>query len=197
MRIPNFLKQPLLFAPGVISLFILLLNDGCNNSPEPPPGHIPLSGYLDTLWTDSATFAKLEDTARIIFVFRIGSADSLTLDGWVSPKQITLGFKKNPEISLLKGRTDSLVPLAPGTYLGNQVLHHKQIDMIKALLDSNHAHYVLFAPYSDKGHIGYAIYLGYDNPRAQPLVPFTTPPVNTGQSSNPSPPKNYSDTENQ
>ncbi len=203
MRKPSFQKQFLITAPAVIILFILLCNSGCtSNTPSAPPaGTVRLSGYLDTLWADSATFAKIDTTKRMVFEFRIGGADSLTMDdslamdGWTAPKKFTDNFNNTPDINLLIGRTDSSATLVPGTYLGNQVLHKGQLKTIQDLLASNHAHFVLFAPNKDKNHVYYTIFLGYDDPRERPLIPFTTPPVGTGESANPSPPKNYSDTQ--
>jgi len=181
-------------------MLMLVTTSGCtdNNPPVVSGGTVPLSKYLDTLWTDSASFAKLDTSKRIVFEFKIGGTgslnlDSLTMDGWTAPNLITDPFYDTPNLTLLKGRTDSAVTIGPGTYLGNQSLYRRQLKAIHDSLASNKAHYVLFAPQIEKGHISYKVFLGFDDPTAKPLIIFTTPPVGTGQSSNPSPPKNYSD----
>jgi hypothetical protein len=191
------LKLRLFTSLAVISMLMILCSSRCSDD-SPAAGTIGLNKYLDTLWVDSLSFAKLDTTKRIVFEFKIGGTgilnlDTLTMDGWTAPNLITDPFNDNPNISLLKGRTDSSVIIGPGTYLGNQSLYKKQLKTIQDMLSSNMAHYVLFAPKIENGHVSYTIFLGFDDPTAKHLIPFTTPPVGTGQSSNPSPPKNYSD----
>jgi hypothetical protein len=188
-------KQHLLPVAAILAL-VLFFGIGCADKAQPvqpaePAGNFTFSGHLDTLFVDSANFVKLDSTKRTVFEFRIGGLDSLTLEGWTSPNQTQDPFSKDPNIRLLKGRTDTSQTFGPGIYLGNQVLHKNQIKKIQEMLATNHAPYVLFAPANDKGHVYYTIFLGIDDPRAKILIPYTTAPVNTNQSSNPSPPKSY------
>lgn len=195
-----FFLKPLLLPFQAAMIILIACNiSGCTNTtlPAPAAGTITLSNYLDTLFVDSSDFVKLDSTKRTVFEFRIGGFDSLTMgdtltmDGWTAPLLTQNPFSDDPNIRLLKGSTDSSQTLGPGTYLGNQVFHKNQVKNIQDLLAFKHAPYVLFVPNKYKGHVYYDIYLGFDNPRAHPLIPFTTPPVNTNQSSNPSPPKSY------
>jgi hypothetical protein len=177
------------FAFVVCMISITSCNSG--GSVDPSPKALALTGTLDTLWVDSATFVQLDSTKKAVFEFRIGGIDTLTMDGWTP--QDTGGFKFNnlPNISLLKGRGSSL-NYGPGIYLGNQILRKGQIKKIQDKLASKNAQFVLFAPNISSGHISYDIFVGVDNPKAKSNVVFTAPPSNTNQSSNPSPPKTYS-----
>ncbi len=188
----NKLFSPKSFYLCVIAFCMISIVSCSNEGQGPGPATQSLSsGSLDTLWTDSATFVQLDSTKKTVFEFRIGGLDTLTMDGWTPLDTSGIRFNNLPNIGLLKGRSGSL-NYGPGTYLGNQILHKGAIRKIQDKLASQHARFVLFAPNINSGHVSYDVFVGVDSPKAKSSIIFTTPPTSTGQSSNPSPPKPYS-----
>jgi len=188
------LEKLLLPLFGAIVFFALACNESVDKTPAvaEPVQKAAIGNYMDTLWIDSASFAKLNSTLRTVFLFKVGGLDTLTLAGWSAPGQTSAPFLNDPDIVLLKGRAATTVPLGQGTYLGNQVLHKEQLKHVQDLLNTNHGKYVLFAPGIYLGHVMYSILIGFDDPKAG-ITPYkyTTPPVNSNTQTNPSPPKSY------
>jgi hypothetical protein len=142
-------------------------------------------GKLDTLFTDSASFVNLPANKKVVFVFTFRSNDTLTLHGWAAEKDTI--FNIDPEIKLMK-YTPSNISYGEGMYFGNVILKKGEIKAVKKLLDSEHAHTVLFAPkLVDVTHIGYDIFISKERPGLDKILSVIT----TGAGANPSPPKNY------
>jgi hypothetical protein len=143
------------------------------------------SGKLDTLVIDSASFVKLPDTTKVVFVFTFKPNDTLTLDGWTA-KQDTI-FTTDPDIELIK-YAPSTLSYGNGIYFGNVILKKREVKKIKNMLNNQQAHSVLFAPQLVNGkHIGYEIFLSLEHLPAERLKNA----IATQTFANPSPPKNY------
>lgn len=149
---------------------------------QPAPTFI--SGTLDTLWTDSLSFTKL-DKAKAYFAFYAGTNDTLTLHGWKAGGLVPGGYNTPPDIKLLKGRA-STINYGADTYFGNVLL--KDVSDIQKKLKTYKAKYVLFAPEKNGAYISYKIFLTNDTP---PALIKTFAIINTGSEANPSPPKTY------
>lgn len=151
---------------------------------SPQSAAASFTGTLDTLWTDSLSFTKM-DKDKAVFAFYTGGSDTLTLHGWKAKGIFQTEYNGVPDIKLLKGRAGPL-SYGPGSYFGNVIL--KDVKDIKKLLDKEHAKYILFAPQKIDGHIWYKIFLGNDDPTAL-LKMFNL--IATTYEANPSPPKTY------
>jgi hypothetical protein len=185
-------------------LFALFLITACNNKgDEKKTGEGPAtdtsktvsqinpasasltSGPLDTLWTDSLSFAQLPEK-KIVFVFTFRQNDTLTLHGWSAEKDSI--FTTDPDIRLIKGHSGSL-KYENGMYFGNVVLKKGHVKAIQKALNKEKAQFVLFAPELVNGnHIGYDIYLSKEDPAGLVHVLGV---IATGLQANPSPPKTY------
>lgn len=191
------------FKSTMISLFVLLIvsfitsckNGADNQNTEKKDttsvsqSNLPMAGLtggpLDTLYADSASFAKLPNK-KIVFVVTFRPNDTLTFHGWAADKDTVFG--QNPEIQLKEYSTSTL-NYTTGMYFGNLVLKANAVNQIQAKLNSEHAHSVVFAPKLVNGtHIGYDIYISQqDLSITGKVLSITT----TGFSANPSPPANY------
>jgi len=145
-----------------------------------------IGGYLDTLWTDRATFDKLPNS-RYVFEITYRTNDTLTLHGWEAKGLLGHTFSPNPDIKLEKGHASPL-SYGPDIYFGNMILHNNDIKEIKKRLKDNNAQYVLFAPQITDEHIWYKIFLSNDPPSIM-VKGFAV--IATGIDANPSPPKEY------
>ena len=153
-----------------------------------------LTGSLDTLMIDSASFAALGKPPNprnwTIFRYYITSTNSITLAGW-SANNINGQYHGNnapppsPNI-ILSIDNPSSIKYGPGNYLGNLILRPNQLTNIQGLLSSTHSKSVLFAPFVDNNQITYKIYLS-DKTTAKNISVNVLP---TGEGLNPSPPRN-------
>ena len=142
-------------------------------------------GPLDTLVVDSASFAKLA-FKKLVLVFTFRSNDTLTLHGWSADNDINFGT--DPDIELQK-YTASTVNYGPDMYFGNVILQKQGLKSVQNLLETRHAHAVLFAPkLVGTTHIGYDIFTSEESPVRGEKVATVT---GTGVGMNPSPPKTY------
>lgn len=166
-----------------------------NNTADSSPGKVDaaaaepksvavISGTLDTLWTDSLSFTKL-DKPKTYFAFYADSNDNLTLHGWDANGLIPGSYNTAPDIKLLNGGA-STIAYGADTYFANVLL--KDVGDIQKKLKTNKAKYVLFAPEKNGAYISYKIFLTNDSPRALIKI-FTI--FNTNNEANPSPPKKY------
>ena len=143
-----------------------------------------ISGILDTLWTDSLSFANLPKK-KIVFSFTFRKLDTLTLHGWAAEKDSI--FTTSPDIKLIKGHASTL-NYGNDMYFGNVILKKGHLALIKNKLDQQKAKFVLFAPQIINGsHIGYKIFLSKEDPGL--VKEYIRIP--TGVDANPSPPKRY------
>ena len=149
------------------------------------PAAALISGTLDTLWTDSLSFASLPKK-KIVFCFTFRRLDTLTLHGWAAEKDSI--FTTNPDIELIKGHASAL-NYGNDMYFGNVIIKRGHLALIKNKLIQEKAKYVLFAPQIVNGnHIGYRVFVTKDDPVSL-VKAFTL--RDTGVDANPSPPKNY------
>lgn len=201
---------------GAISLSLLLLFVACGGDAGNPTASQPavaaepatevaatspsanISGYLDTLFIDSARFQQLGlppgNNNWTIFRFYIDSSSYITLAGW-SANNGRGNFHGNnqsipavPNIILLKS-TQSTLKFGPGNFFGNLVLRPNQLTTIQNLLRSTNSKSVLFAPQppsDNNNQITYAVILSDKTTPKQ----FSTNVVTTGVTLNPSPPRN-------
>lgn len=199
MRKSSFFQNPGLFILVVIIAFAAChSNSSSNSSTDSLQNQVAgetilhtqnglLTGYLDTLWIDSASFRQLNK--RVTFRFYIDSINHLTLHGWSSD---TVVYDPSPDVILLNGRASSTVQYGKGNYFGNLVLKNKDVDSIRRAIKKTKSPYVLFAPQdpaTTNGQINYSIFLTNDDPH--PLVKIPKPQVvSTGLFTNPSPPRN-------
>lgn len=150
----------------------------------------PLTGYLDTLWIDAATFNSLQKK-KLTFRFYIYSLTSITMHGWYGKKTKFVHPTPDPDVKLLIGRTSDKVQYVPGNYFGNLVLYKNEIIKIKKIIKDSSSLYVLFAPANPADHDGqitYNILHTKDDPGKEKLVSSIT--SSTGITTNPSPPRN-------
>lgn len=155
--------------------------------PAAPPSSKAVSGVLDTLWIESASF--LSAGRQLAFRFYIGNGDTLTLHGWSLNGNV---FTDAPNIQLKKGRA-SAIAFGPGNYFGNLLIRINEMVEIKRLIKSSATKYVLFAPQEPKennGQITYAIFFSNDDPAADARVLVPTKSIASGVKTNPSPPRN-------
>jgi hypothetical protein len=153
-----------------------------------------LTGSLDTLLIDSASFAALGKPPNpgnwTIFRYYINNSNFITLAGW-SANNINGQYHGNnapppsPTI-VLSIDNPSSIKYGPGNYFGNLILRPGQLNIIQGLLSSTHSKSVLFAPFIDNNQITYKIYLS-DKKTAKNISVNIVP---TGQDLNPSPPRN-------
>jgi hypothetical protein len=157
-----------------------------NTSQVTPPLRAGLAGGpLDTLFVDSASFAKLA-FKKLVLVFTFRSNDTLTLHGWSADHDINFGT--DPDIELQK-HSASAVNYGPDMYFGNVILQKQGIKRVQDSLEKRHAHAVLFAPrLVGTTHIGYDIFISDGSPFRGEKVATVT---GTGVGMNPSPPKTY------
>jgi hypothetical protein len=153
-----------------------------------------LTGSLDTLIIDSASFAALGKPPNpgnwTIFRYYITSSNYITLAGWSANNSNGQYHGNNapppsPNIVLAIDNPSS-IQYGPGNYFGNLILRPNQLTQIQRLLDSTHSKSVLFAPFVDNNQITYRIYLS-DKTTAKK---FSVNVLPTGQDLNPSPPRN-------
>src|SRR5215469_14243435 len=163
------------FKSNMISLFVLLialLMTACNTGKNEnnadkkdttamSQSNLPTAGLtggaLDTLYVDSASFAKLPNK-KIVFAVTFRSNDTLTFHGWAADKDSIFGT--DPDIKLKKYKA-STINYTTDMYFGNVVLKANAVNKIQAQLKSQNAHTVIFAPkLVDGTHIGYDIYVG-------------------------------------
>ena len=199
------MKKQLFFSSfNIVFVLTLLITASCNDdsakknsvenseastatnmvSTAPQPAAAAFNGTLDTLWTDSLSFTKM-DKDKAVFAFYAGGGDTLTLHGWKAKGILQTEYNPVPDISLLKGKAGTL-SYGSGSYFGNVIV--KDVKGINKLLDKEHAKYVLFAPQKTDGHIWYKIFLSNDDPIA--LVKMFNL-IATSYEANPSPPKTY------
>jgi len=153
-----------------------------------------MSGYLNILYIDAATFIDLKDSLRrkITFRFFLKTPDSLTLSGWSndSTNQRYPSQPPKPNITLWVGG-NSVYEVKSGTYFGNLVLYNKNIRSILKKIRTENAKYVLFVPLdpaNNYGQVTYEIHVGTADPHTlkwSDLASFAP----TGDQTNPSPPK--------
>jgi hypothetical protein len=149
---------------------------------QPVPALI--TGALDTLWTDSLSFASLPKK-KIVFSFTFRQLDTLTLHGWAAEKDSI--FTTYPDIKLIKGHASAL-NYGNDMYFANVILKKGSVAQIKSALIQQKAKFVLFAPQIiNSNHIGYKVFLSKEHPGIVKV--FVAIP--TGIDANPSPPKNY------
>lgn len=190
---------------SLVILLVLFLTTACNNNsgdekktdepsadssekesadPINQPQQALTGGTLDTLWTDSLSFANLPKK-KVVFVFTFRALDTLTLHGWAAEKDTI--FNPDPDIKLLKGRASTL-SYGDGMYFGNVILKKAHVAHIKKALIREKAQFVLFAPrIVNSTHVGYTIFVS----KEQPNIAKEFVPLPTGVIANPSPPKNY------
>jgi hypothetical protein len=205
MQKTNLFKSPLCFF-----IVLLLLFASCNNNdsasakadnenttektttPDVATLSTDLSGNLDTLWIDSASFVKQGVGPRLTFRF-YDTLNKFILHGWSgNPGSYN---NKPPDVRLLIGR-QSTVKFGSGSYLGNLQLSPDDYNAIRTKLNTTHTKYVVFGPVNPNtgvlaGQIYYDIFVTNDNP-ADPSPTFVHMFVldPTGTSTNPSPPRN-------
>ncbi len=199
-----FVKSPPLFFMAIMLLFASCNNNGSGaatteaivtTDQTPAAIKVPaaiLSGSLDTLWMDAATFINLGPSTTMTFRF-FDTLDAFTLRGWTgNPNSYN---DKRAEVKLLKGRI-STVKYGSGSYFGNIQISNQDYGTIYRLLNSSKKKYVVFGPIFPtaiplSGQISYTIsitdqYPGDLNPNIN--YKFLVEP--TGVTTNPSPPKN-------
>jgi len=151
-----------------------------------------LSGNLDTVWIDAATFNALGAGTRITFKF-FDTLNSWTLRGWTG--NANSWNNRPPDVRLSKGR-QSPVLYGSGSYFGVLQLTPNQYNSIRQTLTSSHASYVVFGPVNpttgtDAGQITYSVFVTSDNPgNFSPDFKYKYVVDPTGVTINPSPPKN-------
>ena len=143
-----------------------------------------ISGFLNILWIDAATF--ISSPKRIVLRFYTELPDIFTLHGWTNDNN---SFNINPDIKFLMGQP-STIPFGDKTYFGNLVLTKPDRKAIKTQITNGSFKYVLFKPHDPAGtpgQITYDIELTNDDPTITPFALVTTP---TNKALNPSPPRN-------
>ncbi len=161
--------------------------------PEDNKGGI-LTGSLDTLMIDSASFAALGKPPNprnwTILRYYITGSNKITLAGWSANNSNGQYHANNapppPPNIVLTIDNPSSIQYGTGNYLGNLILRPNQLTKIQGLLSSTHSKSVLFAPFVDNNQITYKIYLS-DKTTAKNISANVLP---TGEDLNPSPPRN-------
>lgn len=185
----------------MVSLLIIFIIAACNNAENtsPPPDSsstaapaglqaaASISGTLDTLFVDSATFVRLP-AGKIVFQFYSGAPDTLTLHGWKAKGLSGTDFDQEPVIKLTKGKK-STISFGQATYFGDLVLKNGEINDVTRALRRNNARFVLFVPQMMGKHISYALYVSTDDPSTAEFVRAPVPVE--GVIANPSPPKGF------
>jgi len=153
-----------------------------------------ISGFLNILYVDAASFLDLKNEVRgkLTFRFYLKQPDSLTLSGWSndgnSPKYP--GEPPKPNITLWVGGA-SAFEIGNDNYFGNLVLYNKSIKNITDSITKYKSKFILFVPLdpaANYGQVTYKIYTTTLDPHAFKL----DDPVNfaaTAEVTNPSPPK--------
>jgi hypothetical protein len=205
------MQKTILFKnPFFLFIVMLLFTASCNNNdsataktdaesttdksttPDVVMSANDLSGNLDTLWIDSASFVKQGVGPRLTFRF-FDTLNKFTIHGWSgNPGSYN---NKPPDVRLLIGR-QSTVKFGSGSYFGNLQLAPNDYNAICSKLNTTHTKYVVFGPVNPNtgvlaGQIYYDIFVTNDNP-ADPSPTFVHMFVldPTGTSTNPSPPRN-------
>jgi len=162
---------------------------------EPKPAPLAhMSGFLNILYTDSATFVNLraKSNGKITFRFLVVAPDNLTLGGWknIGNSPNYPGTPPNPDITLKVGGA-SAYEIAPGNYFGNLVLYNQNIKNIEDSLAKNNGKFILFVPMDPAktyGQITYKIHIVSTDPNTlkwSDVAGFAP----TGDETNPSPPR--------
>jgi hypothetical protein len=165
------------------------LNSQVNNAGTPA-----LNNNLSVLFIESADFVRIvggvSGNNKITFRFFITNPDSLTMHGWINSRGDST-FKPDPNMILFNG-TDSLF-LGSRTYLGNSVLYNKSIDKIVRMIGNKNRKYLVFLPQdpaTNNGLLIYKIQLTDDDPKSISFSDLAISGEDTGEFTNPSPPRN-------
>lgn len=145
-----------------------------------------ISGTLDTLYIDAATFKNLPKSS-LVFSFSFLTDGTQTLIGWSckNPKGKCTGFDTNPNVKLMKyGNTGKAY--GPEINFGNVVLTKKEVKDIIAKLGSKY-NYLVFIPEIKNGFINYSVQM--TNDKTAIVAGFEDTMIDA----NPSPPKGYND----
>ena len=214
---PANMRKTLLLKKSVLFFFVMiLLFAACNNensspakteslniTPNTSSTSVPtktnlMTGYLDTLFIDSAHFELLGRPPLrgnwTIFRFYIDSSNYLTLGGWAANNGNGIFHANNvpppssPDVILMKANA-SIRQYGPGNYFGNLILRPNQLNHIQQLLRSTHSKSILFAPADPAlnfNQITYNIILSDKVYEKDVIATYTA----TGETLNPSPPRN-------
>ena len=159
-----------------------------NTATVPEPKKAALTGTLDNLWIEAATFRALRDNKKIVFSFTFRDPDILTLWGWQCKNDNCTDNFPDPPALELKKWNPSTISYGPNVIFGNVVIFRKDVKTIMDWIDKGY-NYVVFVPNNAGDYIRYDIKVTNDDPKA---VTTTLTLEDTGIDTNPSPPKNNS-----
>lgn len=144
--------------------------------------------YLDTLWVEASTFARVHQ--KLAFRFYFDTTGSILMNGWN-----TFGngpYPSTATLLLFKGKRSLTAQYHAGNYLGNLLLSSDDVNAIQKKAKDSNALYILFAPIDPAiaqypGQVTYNILVTDNDPH--PLVKIPNPTfIPTGIITNPSPP---------